>query len=70
MKNLEKVQINLLDLFQKFDSNKDNQMNQNEFAEMFSKVIKDLNNQEYSILINYFFRDGRELTAFQFKKIC
>lgn len=43
MKNLEKVQINLLDLFQKFDSNKDNQMNQNEFVEMFSKVIKDLN---------------------------
>lgn len=31
---------------------------------MFSRVVKDLNDKEYSILINYFFRDSRELTAF------
>ncbi|CAK69420.1 unnamed protein product (macronuclear) [Paramecium tetraurelia] len=67
---LKNANINFIDVFNKFDSNKDNMMNQLEFQKMIQIVIKDIKEDESRILARWVFKDqNKELTAFQFKKI-
>ncbi|CAD8192249.1 unnamed protein product [Paramecium pentaurelia] len=68
---LNNANISIIDVFNKFDNNKDHMMNQLEFQKMIQIVIKDINEYELKTLTQWVFKEqNKELTTFQFKKIC
>ncbi|CAD8127631.1 unnamed protein product [Paramecium sonneborni] len=68
---LQNANIDIIDVFNKYDNDKDHKMNEIEFKNMIQIVIKDINEQELKELICWVFKEqNKELTAFQFKRLC